>query len=44
MNNVKQIATIAGVVIAFMGTICTVINQGVDACEKIKQLREDNKQ
>ncbi len=43
MNNVKQIAAIAGVAIAFLGTLCTVIGQGVDACDKIKQLKEDIK-
>lgn len=38
--NVKQLVTIAGVVLAFMGTICQVVSQGADAVAEIKSLKE----
>ena len=41
--NVKQLVEIAGVVLAFMGTVCQVVGQGTDAVAEIKSLKEGAK-
>lgn len=41
--NVKQLATIAGVVLTLMCTVCQVIGQGADAVTEIKSLKEGSK-
>ena len=38
--NIKQLVTIAGVVLAFMGTVCQVVGQGADTVAEIKSLKE----
>lgn len=42
--NVKQIATITGMVFTFMYAVCKVVGQGADTVEKIKNIKEDAKQ
>lgn len=41
--NVKQLVEIAGVVLAFMCTVCQVVGQGADAVAEIKSLKEGAK-
>lgn len=41
--NVKQLVAIAGVVLAFMGTVCQTIGQGADSVDLIKSIKEGEK-
>lgn len=38
MNKVKMALSIASVVVALVGTICTAVNAGVESFERIKAI------
>ena len=40
MNKIKNMVSIAGVVITLMGTLCATVNACVDSAEKIKKIKE----
>lgn len=40
MNRIRNIVSITGIVIAFIGTLCTTVSAGVDSMEKIKSIKE----
>ncbi|MGN0179412.1 MAG: hypothetical protein ACI4DY_08245 [Monoglobaceae bacterium] len=39
MNKIRNIVSIAGVVITLMGTLCTTVSACVDSAEKLRTLR-----
>ena len=39
MSKIKNVVSIAGVVLAFMGMLCSTVNAGVDSVEKIKSIK-----
>ena len=43
MNNIKQIVTIATLTLGFIGTVFSVVNEGIDTYSEIKQLKESSK-
>lgn len=40
MNKIKNVVSIASIVIALMETLCTTVNACVDSAEKIKNIKE----
>lgn len=40
MNKIKNAVSVASVVIALMGTICTAVKACVDSAEEIKNIKE----
>lgn len=40
MNKIRNIVSIAGVVITLMGTLCTTVSACVDSAEKIRNIKE----
>lgn len=42
MSKIKSILAVAGVVLAFMGSLCSAVNDGVDSVERIKSIKEGN--
>ena len=40
MSKIKNIVSITGVVVTFIGTLCSVVNAGADSVERIKSIKE----